>query len=238
MNIVITGASKGIGFAIAEKFSQENEKHSFVLCSRSADEIALAVDRLKNLHPHHTFYAMTCDVRDEKQVLSFTKFCNETLGAIDILVNNAGYGIFKSVLDISLDEFQSVLDTNLRGVFLVTRELLPSMRAQKSGTIITIASLAAKNGFSGGAAYCASKFAVRGLMNCLLLEVRNDNIRCVTIFPGSVDTAFYDNISKPNTTTKMLQASEIADSVWTASRQPIGATVSEIDIRPTNPKAL
>jgi NADP-dependent 3-hydroxy acid dehydrogenase YdfG len=236
MNIVITGASKGMGLAIAEKFSQDNEKHTFVICSRSADNINNATEQLRKNYPLQTYHAVACDVSDEKQVLAFTKFCNETLGSTDILVNNAGFGIFKPVVDLSLSEFQSVLDTNLRGVFMVTRELLPPMRAKKSGTIITIASLAAKNGFSGGAAYCASKYAVRGLMNCLFLEVRDDNIRCITIFPGSVDTAFYDNIPSSIAKAKMLLASEIADSVWLANHLPIGATVSEIDIRPTNPK--
>ncbi|HET9137187.1 MAG TPA: SDR family NAD(P)-dependent oxidoreductase [Candidatus Kapabacteria bacterium] len=236
MNIVITGASKGIGLAIAEKFSQDNEKHSFVLCSRSAHNINNAAEQLRKNYPLHAYHTIACDVGDEQQVLAFAKFCKETLDSTDILVNNAGFGIFKPVVEFSLNEFQSVLDTNLRGVFLVTRELLPPMRAKKSGTIITIASLAAKNGFSGGAAYCASKYAVRGLMNCLFLEVRNDNIRCITIFPGSVDTAFYDNVPSSIAKAKMLLASEIAESVWSATHLPIGATVSEIDIRPTNPK--
>jgi NADP-dependent 3-hydroxy acid dehydrogenase YdfG len=236
MNIVITGASKGIGFATCERFAKESEAHSFVLCSRSAEEITLAVERLKVLYPLHTYFGTACDVSDEQQVRSFAALCNEKFGAADLLVNNAGFGLFKPVTDLSASDFRSVLGTNLRGVFLLTRELLPPMREKKSGTIITIASLAGKNGFPGGTAYCASKFAVRGFMNCLFLDVRSDNIRCATVFPGSVDTAFFDTISRPNTTTKMLQPSEVAETVWLASRLPMGATASEIDIRPTNPK--
>jgi 3-oxoacyl-[acyl-carrier protein] reductase len=111
------------------------------------------------------------------------------------------------------------------------------MRKQKRGTIVTISSLAGKNGFVGGAAYCSAKFAVRGLMQSLFLEVREDNVRVVTLFPGSVDTAFFDNVkSGVSMAQKALKAEDVAEAVLTAVRLPIHADVSELDIRPTNPK--
>jgi 3-oxoacyl-[acyl-carrier protein] reductase len=237
MNIVISGASKGIGLAIAHRYAQdETTKHSFALCSRNGNELEAAVNSLKKDFPHHSFFSKTCDVADETHVRDFVTFCDAHLGAIDVLVNNAGTGIFKQVVDLNADEFRSVLGTNLRGVFLLTRELLPPMREKKSGTVVTISSLAGKHGFSGGGAYCASKFAVRGFMQCLFLEVRADNIRCITVYPGSVDTDFFiDDTRNPNTT-KKLTAADVAESVWAAASLPEGATLSEIDIRPTNPK--
>ena len=236
MNIIITGASKGIGYSIAERYARESERHTFVLSSRSSDSLNAAVSKLQSAFPGHTYHSMACDVSQESQVKALAGFCSEKIGAADILINNAGFGIFKSVVTLSVDEFRSVLDTNLRGVFLVTRELLAPMREKKSGTIVTIASLAAKNGFATGAAYNAAKFAVRGLMQCLFLEVRSDNIRCVTICPGSVDTNFYDTIGHLNDTSKMLSPNEVAETVWLATHLPSSATISELDIRPTNPK--
>lgn len=236
MNIVITGASKGIGLAIAERFSHETTPHSFALCARNETELGATRDQLAKTYPQHSYYCGVCDVSNEEQVLRFVGLCNDKLGTIDILVNNAGFGIFKPVTELSVSEFRSVLGANLRGVFLLTKNLLPAMRAKKSGTVITISSIAGKNGFSGGGAYCASKFAVRGLMQCLFLEVRTDNIRCITICPGSVETDFFKDIHNPNTSTKMLSASDIAESVWLSAYLPISATISEIEIRPTNPK--
>ncbi len=236
MNIVITGASKGIGLAIAERFSQETTPHAFALCARNETELAAMRDQLAKSYPQHSYYSSVCDVSNEAEVLRFVALCNEKLGAVDILVNNAGFGIFKPVTDLSLSEFRSVVDTNLRGVFLLTKNLLPPMRAKRSGTVITISSIAGKNGFSSGGAYCASKFAVRGLMQCLFLEVRTDNIRCITICPGSVETDFFKDIPAISTSTKMLNASDIAESAWLSAHLPISANISELEIRPTNPK--
>jgi 3-oxoacyl-[acyl-carrier protein] reductase len=109
------------------------------------------------------------------------------------------------------------------------------MKEKRSGTIVTISSLAGKHGFSGGAAYCASKFAVRGLMQSLFLEVRKDNIRCLTIYPGSVQTDFYLEREQLHPT-KKLSPRDVAESVWAATSLPQTATISELDIRPTNPQ--
>ncbi|HYM19849.1 MAG TPA: SDR family NAD(P)-dependent oxidoreductase [Candidatus Kapabacteria bacterium] len=237
MNIVITGASKGIGLAIARRFAEDtNVKHSFSLCARNGEELDSTRKALEKEFPKHSFLAQVCDVSDETQVKEFASTCFDAFGATDLLVNNAGFGIFKQVTELSASDFRAVLGTNLRGVFLLTRELLPPMREKKSGTIVTISSLAGKNGFSGGAAYCASKFAVRGFMQCLFLEIRKDNIRCLTVFPGSVETDLQKIIVPAPTITRMLSVSDVAECVWSSVKLPSGATVSELDIRPTNPK--
>lgn len=238
MNIIITGASKGIGFAIAQTFTKQADKHTIGMCSRKKDELASAETKLRGISSKHEYYSAVCDVSKENEVNTFVTGFEEKFGAVDVLVNNAGFGIFKPVMELSKQEFESVIATNLRGVFLFSRAVLPAMRKKKSGTVITISSLAGKNGYPGGAAYCASKFAVRGMMQCLFLEVRTDNIRFVTIFPGNVETDFF--VSADSGTglkaKKALMAQDVADCVDIAVKLPQNANISEIDIRPTNPK--
>jgi 3-oxoacyl-[acyl-carrier protein] reductase len=237
MNIVVTGASKGIGLAIIKRFARETgTTHSFAICARNEAELRTTHAQLEAEFPSHRFLAEVCDVAEESQVDRFAALCQSQLGIPDLVVNNAGFGVFKSILDITTSEFRSVLDANFRGAYLLTRALLPSMRAARAGTIVTISSLAGKNGFAGGTAYCASKFAVRGFMQNLFLDVRSDNIRCVTICPGSVGTDFFANITNPGSTVRMLDAGDVAESVWYASHLSPSATVTEIEIRPTNPK--
>jgi 3-oxoacyl-[acyl-carrier protein] reductase len=238
-NILITGASRGIGLAIASTFARdENEKYNFGLCSRNINEIVQVEATLGKTYPAHRYYSRTCDVSNPASVREFVAGFEERFGAVDILINNAGIGRFSPAVEMTNEVFTSVLNTNLRSVFLCTKAVLPGMRDKKNGTIVTISSLAGRSGFKGGAAYCASKFAVRGLMNSLFLEVRSDNIRVVTIFPGTVETSFFDAIGTPASveTGTALHAQDIADAVITTIKLPIRATISELDIRPTNPK--
>ncbi|MEP7234832.1 MAG: SDR family NAD(P)-dependent oxidoreductase [Ignavibacteriota bacterium] len=238
MNIIITGASKGIGFAAAEAFGRQSMSHTIGICSRTSDMILQSGANLQKAFPAHRFFAKACDVSREAEVRSFVSEFEEKFGTVDILINNAGFGIFNSVVEMSKGEFESVISTNLRGVFLMSKAVLPGMRQKRTGTIITIASLAGKNGFKGGSAYTASKWAVRGLMQCLFLEVRADNIRVATIFPGSVDTDFFtaNNPAGSMKANNALSAHDIAACIELITHLPQGADVSEIDIRPTNPK--
>src|SRR6185503_12211437 len=133
----------------------------FGLCSRNINEMALAEAQLGKAYPQHKYYSRACDVSQADAVTEFVHGYEERFGAVDLLINNAGIGKFGSVIDMDTNTFTSVLNTNLRGVLLMTQAVLPGMRDKKSGTIITISSLAGRGGFKGGAAYCASKFAVR-----------------------------------------------------------------------------
>ena len=132
MNIIITGASKGIGFAIAQTFAQQTEKHCIGICSRKKDELAKAGAELRSISAAHEIYSSVCDVSKEEEANTFVAEYEKKFGAVDVLVNNAGFGIFKPVLEFSKQEFESVLDTNLRGVFLFTRAVLPAMRIKRS----------------------------------------------------------------------------------------------------------
>jgi 3-oxoacyl-[acyl-carrier protein] reductase len=237
MTIFITGASKGIGYAIAAKFLTAcTGEIQLAICARNAAEIEQARSTLARLNSSAVILAGVCDVADETSVKQFIGRVQNEFGAIDVLVNNAGFGIFKTVSELTAKEFDDVIATNLRGVFLITQAVLPAMRSKKAGTIITISSLAGKNGFATASAYCAAKFGVRGLMQSLFLEVREDNIRVVTICPGSVDTDFFTADTEHIRSKHALEAADVADAAFMVTQLPQNATISELDIRPTNPK--
>jgi len=142
----------------------------------------------------------------------------------------------KPFLELTVEEYEEMMDVNMKAVFVLTQAVLPQMIARKSGTIINIASLAGKNGFRTGTGYGASKFAVRGFAMSLMQEVREHNIRVVTIFPGSVNTNLAG--SSPNAPLRetMIQPEDVAEIVYTAFTLPERSMVSEIDIRPTHPR--
>lgn len=235
MHVLITGASRGIGAAITERFAEANDDRLRLSIGARDLEALQEVRRDIEASSQTRVFTGTCDVLSDRSVTDFVTAAESAFGCVDVLINNAGIGLFKTVHEMPADDFDRVLNTNLRGVFLVTQAVLPRMKLRSSGTIVTISSLAGRNGFERGSAYCASKFGVRGLMQSLFLEVREFNIRVVTIFPGSVDTNFFDALGGLSMK-EPLRSSDIADAVYAATMLPIRATISELDIRPTNPK--
>ncbi len=223
---VVTGAGKGIGRSIALTLAKEGADVTLAARTRSAlDTVAKEVEERGR-----SSLVVPTDVSDDHQVSRLIASAVERFGRIDILVNNAGIGVFNKVVDMTPDEFDRMWQVNVRGVFLCSRAALPYMMKQKSGIIVNLASLAGKNAFVGGAGYAATKWALRGLSQCMMLEVREYNIRTVTICPGSVDTDFGSK-AKP----RALQAQDVADAVLLAVKLPERAMASEIDLRPTIP---
>jgi 3-oxoacyl-[acyl-carrier protein] reductase len=157
------------------------------------------------------------------------------LGPVDTLINNAGIAIIRPLTELSLEQWDATMATNLRSLFLVTRAVLPGMLERKSGIIVNVASLAGKNPLVGGTAYAASKHAVLGFSKSLMLEVRKDGVRVLAICPGSVNTAPIRNIRSPSREGEMLEPEDVAQAILDAVRMSARATVSEIDIRPANP---
>ena len=151
-------------------------------------------------------------------------------------MNNAGVLIAKPIEELTLEEWDTTMTTNVRSLYLVTRAVLPAMRKRKQGSIVNVASLAARNGFVGGTAYTASKHAVLGFSRSLMLEVRKENIRVIAICPGSVDTSLLkDQPMLKAEPSRILQPEDVAASILHALALPERALVSELDIRPTNP---
>ncbi len=225
---VVTGGGRGIGRGIA--LALANEGAHVVLCSRTLQELRSAEEEIRSLGGSAS--AVKADMKSEQDVAALAKTVLDRYGRVDVLVNNAGLGYLKPVSDLSIDEFDEMWKVNVRGVFLVTKAFLPSMMKAGSGAIVNIASLAGKNSFKGGAGYGSTKWALRGFAGSLMLEVRDYNIRVVTIFPGSVNTSFSssgkkgDNIPRPE---------DVGAAVVFAVTAEGRAMFSEIDLRPTRP---
>lgn len=229
---LITGATEGIGRATA--FALGRAGYSVGVCARTPSRLRTLLDDLAQAKI--TAAGHPADVGVESDVKAMLATITAQLGPIDTLINNAGVAILKPFDQLTLDEWDTTMTTNLRSMYLVTREVLPAMRAAKQGTIVNVSSLAGRNGFAGGTAYCASKHAVLGFSRALMMEVRKDGVRVITICPGSVDTPLIRNQSTltPNLE-KILHADDIAETILGTIRLPHRATVSELDIRPSNP---
>jgi NADP-dependent 3-hydroxy acid dehydrogenase YdfG len=229
---LVTGATEGIGRATA--FALGKAGYQIGVCARTPSKLRTLLDDLAR--EGITAHGQPADVGLEADVKALMAELRPALGPIDVLVNNAGVAILKPFDELTVADWDTTMATNLRSLYLVTREVLPAMRARKRGAVVNIASLAGRNGFAGGTAYVASKHAVLGFGRALMMEVRKDNIRVITICPGSVDTALIRNQSTltPDVT-RILHAEDVAATILAALALPERATVSELDVRPTNP---
>jgi NAD(P)-dependent dehydrogenase (short-subunit alcohol dehydrogenase family) len=187
---IVTGGSRGIGKAIAIALAEKG--YNVVICSRNINELNKAKEEIENFNVK--VLAIKCDVRNYKEVKNLVNKTMEEFGRIDILINNAGIALKKSVIDTSEEEWDNVIDTNLKAPFLLTKEVLPIMVKQKSGCIVNISSGAGKSGFAEFSAYCASKFGLIGFTESLAKEVKNNGIRVYAICPGPVATKMQEEI--------------------------------------------
>lgn len=224
---VITGASRGIGFAIARRLGQLGARVS--ICAREATKLAQSAATLRN--EGIEILSTVADVAHEDQVLPFIQRTQNELGPIDILVNNAGIGLFGPFHEFAEADWNRVMDTNLKSVFLVSRAVVPEMIRRQTGYIVNISSLAGKNTFANGAIYCASKWGLMGLSGSMAEDLRGYGIRVSTICPGSVATEFGGQPKK--NPEKALQPEDVAHAVAALVTQSAGSFISEVHIRPT-----
>jgi 3-oxoacyl-[acyl-carrier protein] reductase len=229
--VVVTGGTKGIGLAIAEALLAAGAK--VMISARSKGEVAETVKRLGAAHAGRA-HGVVCDVRAESQVETLFAETERVLGGLDVLANNAGVGLFKNLEEMSLEEWNGVIETNLTGVFLCSRAAIPRMRRRGGGYIFNISSLAGKNAFPRGTAYNASKFGLNGLSEALMQEVRYDGIRVSYIMPGSVNTYFGGGAPDPAAEWK-LTAGDVAQVVVDLLRHDPRSLPSRVEIRPSQP---
>jgi 3-oxoacyl-[acyl-carrier protein] reductase len=177
--------------------------------------------------------AVRADVRKYDEIAGAIAQTEAAFGGLDILVNNAGVGVFKPVAETSVEDWHAVIDTNLTGVFYGCHAALPRLRARGGGWIINISSLASKNAFVNGGAYCASKSALNAFSEALMQEVRYDGIRVAYVLPGSVNTGF-GGLS--NTKSEWaLMPEDVAEVVVDLVAHPTRSLPSRVEIRPAQP---
>ena len=224
---LVTGASRGIGLAVAKKLAQMGA--SVCICARDAAKLEAARSEIEKAGCK--CLAVAADVSRASDVDSLARKVRDALGPVEILVNNAGIGIFGPTHEAAEENWDKVLDTNLKSVFLLSKAFAPGMIKLGHGDIINIASIAGKSAFAGGGIYCASKWGVLGLTQCMAEDLRPHGIRVSVICPGSVNTEFSPHAGKD--VTKMLQPEDIAHAVETIVTQQPQSFISEVVLRPT-----
>ena len=224
---VVTGGSRGIGHAIAKTLASRGAR--VVITGRNERDLEAAARELPE-----TVHAVRADVSKPDEAARVIERAVQTFGGLDVLVNNAGVGVFANVADMTIEQWHQVIDTNLSGVFYCTHAALPHLRARGAGWVINISSLAGRNPFAGGSAYCASKAALNSFSESLMLEVRDENIRVSTIMPGSVATGFGGPGGRGEADWK-IAPQDIADLVLDLVTFPPRSLPSRIEIRPSRP---
>jgi 3-oxoacyl-[acyl-carrier protein] reductase len=231
---VVTGASRGIGEAVAHVLARMGAQ--VILTARDQtrlQEVKTAIEQFSGCAA-----VIPCDQTDSQAIAALGRQVHEECGRCDILVNNAGIGIVgKPLVECGIEEWDRMINTNLRAPYLMIRALAPMMIAAKSGHIINISSLAGRNPLPNGAAYAASKWGLNGLTYSVAEELRPHNIRVAVIAPGSVNTAFGGNSASPNgrekDSSKMIQPDDVARMVAALVTQGANCFTSEVLMRPT-----
>ncbi|WP_299824447.1 SDR family oxidoreductase [uncultured Pontibacter sp.] len=221
---IVTGASKGIGLATVQILLEKGAKVAG--WSRTSPELK-----------HDNFQFIPCDVRNVDDV---QRAYNETVkifnNPVAILVNNAGLGYSAPLEEQSLEDWHMMFDTNVHGMFYCTRLVVPGMKEQEEGHIINISSIAGTTGIEEMAGYCATKHAVRGLSHSLYKEVRNYGVKVTCIYPGSVQTNFFDPIESVTVNENMMRPEDIASTILHALESHPNYHHVDIEVRPLMPK--
>ncbi len=225
---VVTGGGRGIGAAIASKLAGLGA--SVVICGRTRRVIEATAKSISQ--SGFKALAVECDVTNLQSVESLAQHVESNFGRLDVLINNSGIGSFKNPLHtLQPEEWDKVLNTNLRGVYYCLRSFVPLMIRSGGGHIVNISSLAGKNPLPNGAAYAASKWGLNGLSYSVAEELRGHNIRVSVVCPGSTNTDLSPHEGKDMT--KMLQPDDVAHVVEMLVTQESGSFASEVLLRPT-----
>ena len=233
--VIITGASSGLGEATARRLADRGAK--LVLAARREDRLKDLTEDLKS-RGAEAIWQVT-DVTDRNQVESLAAAAKEAFGRIDVLVNNAGLMPLAPLDALKVDEWEQMVDVNIKGVMYGIAAVLPTMREQHSGHILNLSSVAGHKVFPGAAVYCATKYAVKALSEGVRME-GGDEIRSTHISPGAVATELTSTITDPDAKKAAdelyevaIDSDAVARAVVYAIEQPADVDINEIILRPT-----
>jgi 3-oxoacyl-[acyl-carrier protein] reductase len=229
---LVTGGSRGIGRAIARALVAQGA--NVVITGRSEAHLSAACRDIESAGPGKVD-TVPADVRSYADMARAVGAAATRFGGLDVLINNAGIGRFGEVAEMAPPQWSEVIDTNLTGVFNACHAAIPQLRRRNGGFIINISSLAGKNPFTGGAAYCASKAGLNAFSESLMQELRYDNIRVSCILPGSVATGFSSGDPSKDADWK-IAPEDVAEIVIDLLRHPRRSLPSRVEIRPSKPR--
>jgi NAD(P)-dependent dehydrogenase (short-subunit alcohol dehydrogenase family) len=228
--ILITGGTRGIGYAVAEALLRQGDQ--VAITGTTSDSVVKAEHALASIGQ---VTGIVCDVRDASTIELAVHTVVAQYGGIDVLINSAGVGVGAPIADLTHDEWDRIIGTNLTGVFNCCKAAIPHLRTRGGGWIVNISSLAATNPFAGGAAYCASKAGLNAFSEALMQELRYDNVRVTTVLPGSVSTEFSGREPGSGADWKLLPE-DVAHAIVDLLGHPPRSLPSRIEIRPSRPK--
>lgn len=219
---IVSGSSKGIGLELVKQLLAKGAK--IVGLSRSSSGIS-----------HENFKEILLDISNETEVDSAYKQSIEYLKGIDILVNNAGFGHFAKTDECDSDIWRKMFDVNVNGLFYLTKRAVRDMKTVKYGHIINVSSIAGTTGINEAAGYCGTKHAVRGISHSLYQELKKDNIKVSCVYPGSVNTHFFDEFKQIKANDSMLHTNDVAKLFIQLLETPDNFNTLDVEIRPMNP---
>ena len=227
MNVVITGASQGIGFAIAEIFA--NAGYTLCLCSKTMENIAAASNSLAVKYPHATIHFTHADLSKKEQCSQFANWCLEK-GTPTILINNAGFFSPGNIQDEADDALAQQMAVNLYSAYHTTRALLPAMLKMGKGHVFNICSIASLNAYAQGGSYSISKFALLGFSKNLRLELKDKGVKVTAVCPGAVYTNSWSGSGVDPK--RIMESEDIAKMIFAAAHLSPQAVVEDIVMRP------
>jgi hypothetical protein len=226
--VVVTGGTKGIGRAVIEKFLANG--FDAATCSRKEKELIDLKQHLEKRYAGSRVFTTSADLSDKAQVKSFTEFITGLNRPVNVLVNNAGYFVPGSISTEPEGTLESMMNANLYSAYHTTRGIVPAMKANQTGHIFNICSIASIKAYANGGSYAITKFAMLGFSKCLREELKNDNIRVTAILPGATKTASWEGVNLPDE--RFMKVEDVAEMIYAAWAISGRSVVEEILIRP------
>lgn len=228
MYALITGSSKGIGFAIAKIFAKNNI--NLLLHSRNIIECEAARAELLDLNPDIQILCCEADISTKKGVELVHQFIQSKFNKLNILVNNAGTYVLGNIVDEEEGNLEHLMNTNLYSAYYLTNKLIPLLKTNSVASIFNICSIAGLDPYKGGSLYCISKFAMNGFSRCLREELKNEGVKVTTVYPGATWSESWKGATIPHS--RIMEANDIAEAVMSCIRMSPSAVVEEILLRP------
>ena len=227
-NAVITGATKGIGYAILSRLAKEGYNIGF--CSRSATDVDDLAQQLSKDYPGQKFVGLPCDISIKENVEKFASEMLDQISNVDVLINNGGVFLPGEISIEEVGNLEMMINTNLYSAYYLTRALLPTMKSTQKGHVINMCSIASQIAYPNGGSYSISKFALLGFSKVLREEMKPHNIKVTSILPGATWSDSWKGVDLPES--RLMQADDIAKLVMCALSMSDSATIEDIVIRP------